>query len=172
VGSSSKEVLVVQFGSFQADLRSGELRKAGIKIKLHAQPFQILAMLLEQPGKLISREEIRQRLWPKDTFVDFDHGLNNAVNRLREALGDSPATPRFIETVPRRGYRFIGTLNGDLITSETSAFAQNAEFPDRRRSLWLIGLALAGSLVLLFVILISCRPKGLRSTSYVTTPAL
>ena len=112
MGSTSPYGRVVEFGPFQADLRSGELRKAGIKLKLHAQPFQILAMLLEQPGELISREEIRQRLWPEDTFVDFDHGLNNAVNRLREALGDSAAAPRFIETVPRRGYRFIAGING------------------------------------------------------------
>ena len=89
MGSSSPDDRVLQFGRFQVNLDSGELRKAGIKIKLHAQPFQVLVMLLEQPGKLISREDIHQRLWPEDTFVDFDHGLNNAVNRLREALGDS-----------------------------------------------------------------------------------
>jgi len=120
MGASSQTDRIMNFGSFQADLDSGELRKAGVRIKLHAQPFQILAILLEQPGKLISREEIRQRLWPEDTFVDFDHGLNNAVNRLREALGDSAATPRFIETLPRRGYRFIAPVNapGSLSGSE------------------------------------------------------
>jgi eukaryotic-like serine/threonine-protein kinase len=128
VGSNSQDSCVIQFGAFQVDLHSGELRKAGIKLKLHAQPFQILAMLLEQPGKLISREEIRQRLWPEDTFVDFDHGLNNAVNRLREALGDSAATPRFIETVPRRGYRFIAGINGtDSPKSYTSLQPSSAE---------------------------------------------
>src|ERR1700747_3630575 len=111
VGLSSQTHRVMNFGPFQADLDSGELRKAGVKVKLHTQPFQILAMLLEQPGKLISREEIRQRLRPEHTFVDFDHGLNNAVNRLREALVDAPATPRFIETLPRRGYRFIAGAN-------------------------------------------------------------
>jgi TolB-like protein/DNA-binding winged helix-turn-helix (wHTH) protein/Tfp pilus assembly protein PilF len=98
---------VVRFGVFEANLRSGELRKSGIKIKLHDQPFQILAMLLERPGELVTRDELRQKLWPADTFVDFNHGLNNAVLRLREVLGDSADTPRFIETIPRRGYRLI-----------------------------------------------------------------
>src|SRR6184192_3625529 len=110
--SSSAPVLAVQFGVFEVDLRSGELRKAGTKVKLHDQPFQVLAMLLDRPGELVTREAIRLKLWPGDTFVDFDHGLNSAVNRLRDALGDSADTPRFIETLPRRGYRFIGTVNG------------------------------------------------------------
>ncbi len=98
---------VVRFGTFEADFRAGELRKAGVRIKLHDQPFQVLAMLLDHPGELVTREEIRKQLWPGDTFIDFDHGLNNAVGRLREALGDSADTPRFIETLPRKGYRFI-----------------------------------------------------------------
>lgn len=101
---------VVRFGTFEVDLRAGELRKAGVKIKLYDQPFQVLAMLLDRPGEVVTRDEIRQRLWPGNTFVDFDHGLNNAVGRLREALGDSADTPRFIETVPRKGYRFIAPL--------------------------------------------------------------
>jgi DNA-binding winged helix-turn-helix (wHTH) protein len=104
---SSTPFHVFHFGVFEADLRSGELRRNGVKVKLHDQPFQVLAMLLERPGELVTREEIGQRLWPADTFVDFDHGLNNAVNRLREALGDSANKPGFIETLPRRGYRFI-----------------------------------------------------------------
>jgi DNA-binding winged helix-turn-helix (wHTH) protein/TolB-like protein len=98
---------VVRFGTFEADFRARELRKAGVRIKLHDQPFQVLAMLLDRPGELVTREEIRKQLWPGDTFIDFDHGLNNAVGRLREALGDSADTPRFIETLPRKGYRFI-----------------------------------------------------------------
>jgi DNA-binding winged helix-turn-helix (wHTH) protein/TolB-like protein len=101
----------VRFGIFEADFRARELRKAGVRIKLHDQPFQVLAMLLDRPGELVNRDEIRKRLWPGDTFVDFDHGLNNAVARLREALGDSADTPRFIETLPRRGYRFITPVN-------------------------------------------------------------
>src|SRR5262250_2431741 len=107
MSSSSPPVQVIRFGVFEANLRSGELRKSGIRIKLHDQPFQILAMLLERPGELVTREELRQKLWPADTFVDFNHGLNNAVLRLREVLGDSADSPRFIETIPRRGYRFI-----------------------------------------------------------------
>ena len=102
----------VRFGVFEADLKAGELRKHGIRIKLQDQPFEILAMLLERPGELVTREELRLKLWPADTFVDFDHGLNNAINRLREALNDSADAPRFIETLPRRGYRFIAEVNG------------------------------------------------------------
>jgi TolB-like protein/DNA-binding winged helix-turn-helix (wHTH) protein/Tfp pilus assembly protein PilF len=97
----------VRFGVFEVDLRAEELRKQGMKVRLRGHPFDILAMLLERPGELVTREELRDRLWPADSFVDFDHGLNAAVNRLREAIGDSADNPRFVETVPRRGYRFI-----------------------------------------------------------------
>jgi len=100
----------VQFGVFEVDLRAGELRKHGAKVRLQEQPLQILQMLLEHPGDVITREELQRRIWPADIFVDFDHGLNNAVKRLREALADSAETPRYIETLPRKGYRFIGTL--------------------------------------------------------------
>jgi DNA-binding winged helix-turn-helix (wHTH) protein len=108
----------VRFATFEVDLRSGELHKQGIKIKLHDQPFQVLAMLLEHPGELVTREQLHQRLWPSDTFVDFDVGLNSAIKRLRDALGDSAEEPRYIETLPRRGYRFIARIeNGDLPAS-------------------------------------------------------
>jgi TolB-like protein/DNA-binding winged helix-turn-helix (wHTH) protein/Tfp pilus assembly protein PilF len=100
----------VRFGVFEADLEAGELRKHGLRLKLSEQPFQILAMLVARPGEVVSREVLRERLWPSDTFVDFDHGLNNAVMRLREVLGDSSDHPRFIETLPRRGYRFIAPV--------------------------------------------------------------
>jgi len=100
---------VVRFGSFELDPDAGELRRDGAKIRLQEQPLQLLQILLEQPGKVIPREELRKRVWPSDTFVDFDHGINNAIKRLREALGDTAETPRYIETLPRRGYRFIGT---------------------------------------------------------------
>jgi TolB-like protein/DNA-binding winged helix-turn-helix (wHTH) protein/Flp pilus assembly protein TadD len=99
-----------RFGAFEIDPRAGELRKHGIRIKLQDQPFQVLVMLLERPGEVVTREELRQKLWPADTFVDFDHGLNSAINKLREALGDSADAPRFIETLPRRGYRFTGVV--------------------------------------------------------------
>jgi TolB-like protein/DNA-binding winged helix-turn-helix (wHTH) protein/tetratricopeptide (TPR) repeat protein len=100
----------IRFGVFQVDLASGELYKHGIRIKLQEQPFQVLAVLLEHPGEMVTREELRQRLWGHDTYVDFDHSLNISINKLREALGDSAATPRFIETLPRRGYRFVAPV--------------------------------------------------------------
>jgi len=118
--SASRRVL--RFGPFEADVRAGELRKQGLKIKLQDQPFQILVLLLERPGDLVTREEIHQKLWPADTFVDFDHGLNNAVNRLREALGDSAEMPRFIETLPRKGYRFIAPVNGQATVEHAPTF--------------------------------------------------
>src|SRR6201996_9824841 len=100
---------LLRFGDFEADLRSGELRKAGVKLKFGGQPFQVLAILLEQPGEVVTREELQKRLWP-DTFVDVDHNLNTAINKIREVLGDSAESPRFVETLPRRGYRFIAEL--------------------------------------------------------------
>lgn len=111
--STSASSRILRFGPFEADVQAGELRKQGLKVRLQDQPFQILVMLTGRPGELVTRQEIHQRLWPADTFIDFDHGLNNAVNRLREALGDSAEVPRFIETLPRKGYRFIGQINGD-----------------------------------------------------------
>jgi len=102
----------LRFGLFELDMRAGELRRSGIKIKLQEQPFQILTMLLERPGEIVTREELQKRLWPGDTFVDFDLSLNSAVKKLRQALGDNSESPRFIETLYRRGYRFIGQVNG------------------------------------------------------------
>jgi DNA-binding winged helix-turn-helix (wHTH) protein/Tol biopolymer transport system component len=99
----------IRFGAFEADLQTGELRKNGVKLKFGGQPFQVLAMLLERPGDVVTRKEFQNRLWP-DTFVDFEDNLNTAVNKIREALGDSAEHPRFVETLPRRGYRFIGTI--------------------------------------------------------------
>jgi DNA-binding winged helix-turn-helix (wHTH) protein/tetratricopeptide (TPR) repeat protein len=102
---------VVHFGVFEADLRSGELRKHGLKVRIQEQPFRVLAMLLEQPGQIVTREELRKKLWPTDTFVDFEHGLNAAINKLRGALGDPADNPRFVETLHRRGYRFIAPVD-------------------------------------------------------------
>jgi TolB-like protein/DNA-binding winged helix-turn-helix (wHTH) protein len=101
---------VLRFSTFEVDLQARELRRNGRTLKLHGQPFEVLAMLLERPGAVTNREQLRERLWPTDTFVDFDHGVNTAINRLREALGDSADKPRFIETLPRRGYRFIAPI--------------------------------------------------------------
>ena len=102
---------VIRFGSFEADLLSGELRKAGVRLRLQDRPFQILAILLEQPGQVVTREQLQKRLWPVDTFVDFEHGLNTAINKLRAVLSDDPDSPRFIETLPKRGYRFIAPVS-------------------------------------------------------------
>lgn len=111
----------VHFGPFRANLHTGELWSNGRKIKLEGQPFQILGYLLQRPGQLVTREELQQKLWPADTFVDFEHSINTAIKRLREALGDSAETPRFIETLPRRGYRFIYPLNNQETALATAA---------------------------------------------------
>src|SRR4249919_1194673 len=111
---------MTRFGTFEIDLRARELRKGGIRIRLQDQPFEILAMMLDRPGEVVTRDELRQRLWPEGTFVDFEHSLNAAIKRLRAALGDDADKPMFIETVPRRGYRFIGsvpTQNGSAAPS-------------------------------------------------------
>src|ERR1700761_591954 len=99
-----------RFGAFEADPETGELRRSGLKIKLHSQPFRVLLMLLERPGEILTREEISRELWPDGTFVDFEHGVNSAVNRIREALGDTASSPRFVETLARRGYRFVAPV--------------------------------------------------------------
>ena len=117
----------LRFGAFEVDLRSGELRKYGLRIKLQDQPFQVLALLLERPGEVVSREELRQKLWAADTFVDFDVGLNSAVKRLRDALGDTAEVSRFIETLPRRGYRFIGAIENAV--SQPISSGSFAEMP-------------------------------------------
>lgn len=100
----------IRFGPFEADLLTRELRKNGVKIKLQEQPFAVLAALLGQPGGVLSRDDLQARIWPGGVVVDFERGINKAINRLREALGDSAEQPRFIETLPKRGYRFIGTV--------------------------------------------------------------
>ena len=101
---------LARFGVFELDLSAGELRKSGVKLRLQGQPFQVLALLLERAGEVVTREELQQKLWPSDTFVDFDHSLNTAINKVREALGDSASSPRYVETLARRGYRFIAPV--------------------------------------------------------------
>src|ERR1700682_4829681 len=108
----SDRAVVVRFDTFEVDLWAGELRKENRLIKLQEQPLRVLSLLLNRPGEVVTRDELRQNLWPADTFVDFDHGLNSAVARLREALRDSADRPRFIETVAKRGYRFISQVDG------------------------------------------------------------
>ncbi|MBI3406007.1 MAG: winged helix-turn-helix domain-containing protein [Acidobacteria bacterium] len=104
---------VVRFGPYEADLAAGQLRKHGLRIKLQDQPFMILSAFLERPGEVVTRDHLRQRLWPEGTFVDFDNSLNAAINKLREALGDSADNPRYVETLPRRGYRFIAPVHSE-----------------------------------------------------------
>ena len=108
------ESRIARFGVFELDLSAGELRKNGVKLRLQGQPFQVLAILLERAGNVVTREELRKQLWPSDTFVDFDHSLNTAVNKVREALGDSASSPQFVETLAKRGYRFIAPLQGPV----------------------------------------------------------
>src|SRR5580704_5541851 len=100
----------VRFGVFEVDLRAGELRKKGVKIRLQGQPYMLLVTLLKEHGEVVTREQLRKALWPEDTFVDFDHSLGTAINKLREVLGDSASNPRFVETLHRRGYRFIAPV--------------------------------------------------------------
>jgi cholera toxin transcriptional activator len=119
---------IARFGVFAADLNARELLKQGRRLRLQEQPFAVLSILLERPGEVITREELRQRVWPADTFVDFDHSLNTAVNKIREALGDSATSPRFVETLARRGYRFLGDVRwqeGSLTTTAAAGGGRN-----------------------------------------------
>ena len=138
---------VVRFANFEVDVRAGELRKHGRRVRLQEQPLRILNMLLERPGELVTREELRLNLWPADTFVDFDHGLNSAVARLRESLCDSADAPRFVETVPRKGYRFVGQLEEVEPTTVEEPVIPDAEPPKRKwlrsRRVWITALGIA-----------------------------
>jgi TolB-like protein/DNA-binding winged helix-turn-helix (wHTH) protein/tetratricopeptide (TPR) repeat protein len=158
----------LRVGEFEVDLRAGELRHNGGKIKLQERPFQILAALLQRPGEAVTREEIQQKLWPADTFVDFEHSINTAVNKLREALGDDTETPRFIETLPRHGYRLIAPVeivkaNGARPEAEVSlAPVQQGGPPGTPlQKRWLVA-AMAGGLVTLLATLIGLNVAGLR----------
>jgi DNA-binding winged helix-turn-helix (wHTH) protein/Tol biopolymer transport system component len=133
--SEAKTNGVVKFGIFEVDCRAGELRRNGVKVKLQEQPFQVLAILLERPGEIVTRDELQKRLWPADTFVDFDHSLNAAVKRLRNALGDSADNPRFVETLARRGYRFLAPVNAPTNGNATQASLQPAQ-SSQGKSYW------------------------------------
>jgi DNA-binding winged helix-turn-helix (wHTH) protein/tetratricopeptide (TPR) repeat protein len=127
--------VLLRFGVFEVDLRAGELRKQGKRIKLQEQPFQVLAVLLQRPGEVVTREELRSQNWPPDTFVDFDNSLNTAINKLREALGDSADNPRFIETIPRRGYRLIAPVTGVDGTTRGAGTGVSAAAPPSSRKM-------------------------------------
>lgn len=154
----------IRFGAFEIDLKAGELRKGGVRIKLQGQPFEILLMLLERPGELVERERLRERLWPTDTFVDFDHGVNSAINRLREALGDSADSPRFVETVPRRGYRFVAPVEAPaaavaktnaLVAELSSSAATPAETPQPSPTSSSRKRAIAAAIVIAVVLIVA-----------------
>ena len=135
------------FGPFEVNAHTGELRKRGVRVRLSGQPFQILLLLLAKPGDLVTREELREQLWSDGTFVDFEHGLNAAINKLRRALGDSAEHPRYIETAPGRGYRFIGVLERESELSFTGGPIPE-ESSGRRRLRYNGGLRLPPSLCL------------------------
>ena len=153
----------IRFGLFEADLSSGELRKRGRKIPLQDQPFRVLTLLLQRPGELVNREDFQRSLWPGDTFVEFDEGLNKAIQKLRQALDDSSDNPRFIETLPRRGYRFIAPVDrtaaeasaakAQPTTADGNAVSPPAVEPVKRRSTAVLAWALLGvvSVALVFL---------------------
>ena len=157
---------LIRFGSFEVDLHSGELRKHGIRVRLQEQSFQVLQVLLERPGEVLSRAELQKKIWPADTFVDFDHGLNNVIKRLRESLGDSAESPRYIETLARKGYRFIGTLEEIASPEEVKPEAEPAaeakvEPPAGKRKLG-ISLAFAGGVAAIIVVILGLNLGELR----------
>jgi eukaryotic-like serine/threonine-protein kinase len=139
----TRSLRVLRFGTFEVDVRAGELRKQGVRIKLQEQPFQVLTVLLQRPGEVVTREELRSQNWPADTFVDFDNSLNTAINKLRDALGDSADSPRFIETLPRRGYRFIAPVTGVDGTTRGTAAGVTAAAPPRNRKIVVAAAVLA-----------------------------
>ena len=152
---------VVRFGAFEVDLRAGELRKQGLKVRLQERPFQILSFLLENPGDVVTREELRKHLWPEDTFVDFDHSVNTAINKLRDALGDSAENPRFIETLPRHGYRFIVSVDYGAAGQDRRIGRVRGERSEGRR--WLAAVAIfVVAVILLFETLVALNIASLR----------
>jgi DNA-binding winged helix-turn-helix (wHTH) protein len=142
---AAEENRILHFSVFEVDLKTGELRRNGTKIRLQEQPFQILSVFLERPGDVVTREELRSRLWPADTFVDFDHSLNTAIRRLRDALGDTAENPRFVETVARRGYRFLAPVNGNGSSVQVPSLAESEPL---RPNWWMVAVALAAVLQL------------------------
>src|SRR5579864_1014086 len=136
----------LRFGVFAVDRKTGELRRNGVKVRLQDQPLQILLTLLERPGEVVSRDDLRSRLWADDTFVDFEHSINTAVRRLRDALGDSAENPRFVETVARRGYRFLAPVSGGLETAVLPQIHPNVP-AHRPRLWWILGAVSSAMLV-------------------------
>src|SRR5947208_16606429 len=155
----------VRFGAFDVDLVAGELFKQGIKIRLQQQPFRVLALLLERPGEVVTREDLRQAIWPAGTFVEFDVGVDAAIHKLRTALGDAAEHPRLVETLPRRGYRFIAAVDGAVASEEQASTAAASPgpshsalqaVPKRKSLLW------AGAIVVVVALLLAVNTGGLR----------
>ena len=172
---------VARFGAFELDLEARELRKGGRRLRIQEQPFAFLAILIEQPGSVISRDDLRTRLWPADTFVDFDHGLNTAVNKLRETLGDSASNPRFIETVARRGYRFVAEVQWkpEALTETSALQNQNdsnaqrpPDLPMTDRSVTRSLFALIQIMYLIFYVEASVHWQGIERVSWTRTHPL
>ena len=162
MNDSNARPRLLRFGVFEVDLRTAELRKQGLKVKLHGQPFQILALLLERPGELVTREEIRAKLWPGDAFIDFEHSVNSSIKKLREALGDDAAAPRFVETLPRHGYRFIAPVEAGArqeLPLPTTGPRAIHESPLRRH--WVVAVA-GGLVVAVVAVLFAVNVAGLR----------
>ena len=154
---------LLRFGPFEVDLQQGVLRKGGVKVRLQSQPFQVLAALLEEPGAVVTRDDLRQRLWPEDTFVDFEHGLNAAVTRLRQALGDSAEQPRYIERLAKRGYRFAAEVQAPAIEIEEEAPHSEVAAAKRRAAPWIAAAVLVSA---------SCAVTFLFVSSPTAQPAL
>jgi DNA-binding winged helix-turn-helix (wHTH) protein len=131
--------MLYRFGAFEADTRTGELRRQGLRVKLHSQPLQLLFLLLERPGELLTREDISRELWPDGTFVDYEHGVNSAMNRIREALGDKASHPRFVETLARRGYRFVAPVERIAPPEDRPATEPTAEISKEPAAVSAIG---------------------------------
>jgi TolB-like protein/DNA-binding winged helix-turn-helix (wHTH) protein len=157
--------MIFGFGPFEADVRAGELRKNGTKVPLQEQPFQVLAVLLERPGELVRRDELRQRVWPRDTFVEFDHALNTAVKKIRSALGDDANAPRYIETIPKRGYRFVAPVTtGNLQAPQLEGNLDNA--PRARARRWLPRATAGAALAVTVLVSVSLLGMRWRSSSH------
>src|SRR5216684_8757649 len=148
--NSAPVLKVLRFGLFELDLQAGELRKSGVKIKLQEQPLQVLIALLQKPGEVVTREELRMKLWDAETFVDVEHSLGTAINKIREVLGDSAENPRFVETLPRRGYRFVAPVEGAHTTEGPSGSGVRQE----SRMLWIRRTSI------LFVVLVLLAAVG------------
>jgi DNA-binding winged helix-turn-helix (wHTH) protein len=169
----------IRFGPFEADLQAKELRKRGVRVRLPDQPFTLLAELLQRPGEVVTREELQARLWPSNTFVDFDRGLNKAMNRVRETLNDSAEEPRYIETIPRCGYRFIGEIEPVLSSpavqpspAATVSAVPESPQPAAASRRWLLVAALVGTTLFASVALLvfRSRPGCLAAISVFSAP--